>query len=184
MKAHSQGPRCPPWSLKASKNERGMHHSEWKHMGQLALKPPWVQTDLDCGVNLNVEACMGSVTCRLQSRSQPGHPQNPHMWRSPTTGSDFLCISARGPLPHSPSSMTPAFKPKGVPEDTERLSYDVEGICVPNARFEEHREQPVKTWELSQLPVATLVGSCLLEALNGGYTCPRPLNWETSLFPW
>lgn len=152
MKAHSRGPRCPPWSLKAFPKRVGVHHSEWNHLGQLALKPPWEQADLKHGGTSKWRGGVWSslvVLVTTQAQVVPTHAIITHY------GQHLPPHSLPWTLSLLPNMGGAAFSAERVPEGPQMLNWGVKGICVLEGWSWEIQGASDSRVRICQLPVAT-----------------------------
>lgn len=135
MKAHSQGPRCLPWSLKASKNEWGciiLNGNIWGNLpwNLLVNRQVWSMGHISirkCASDLSLAACVPGNslgTCKTHTCGSADRGQGRGVPHTPTHGS----------LSSSPSMETTAFSPEGVPKGTQMLSCGVVRIRGLNLR--------------------------------------------------
>lgn len=170
MKAHSQGPRCLPWSLKASKNEWGcilLNGNIWGNLpwNLLVNRQVWSMGHISirkCASDLSLAACVPGNslgTCKTHTCGSADRGQGRGVPHTPTHGS----------LSSSPAWKQLLFLQKGSPRVHRcwaAVLWESEGWIW-------------ETWGASNLEVRMVsthlfLGTCSSGAPKDQYMCLKP----------
>lgn len=184
MKAHSQGPRCPPWSLKASKDEwrcivlngniRG--NLPWKLLGNRQIWSKgyiWMRRRAP---DLSLTACSPG--------NRPGRSGTHTCSNHPALGNNSLQTPAPDSFPPPQWGNSWFFFQKGSLR-VHRCWAEVLMVSESlKAGAKKHGVHPIQKQELGQVPLATEAWAFSWEARkNRICALDPPSNCETSLLP-